>query len=285
MESSPARAGGRRGQPPPPVPDSVDRILAAWAEQAPELPVAPVGVVTRLARVRLRLDEELAGLFAQYDLSAADFGVIAALRRAGPPYQLRQSVLMEQLGLTSGTVSVRLTRLVGKQVVTREPLAHDGRGAVITLTEKGLRLFDQVGPAHLKNEDLVLSALTGPEQEQLAGLLRKLLVGFEHERAVSPLGMVLAPAHLARRMRVAVGLSDTPGLLVSEVVPGSVAAAAGVQAGDVLTAVDGEPLHSCVSLAEHTMAGRRVVEFTVLRGSDSLTVTMSFSTGTSSASG
>src|SRR5690348_15577220 len=70
MDSSPARSGGREGPLPPPVPDSVDRILAAWAEQAPELPVAPVGVVTRLARVRLRLDEELAGLFAQYDLSA-----------------------------------------------------------------------------------------------------------------------------------------------------------------------------------------------------------------------
>src|SRR4051812_30946999 len=108
----------RRG-PPVPLPDSVDRIAAAWAREAPELPVGPMHVITRLARVRARLDEELATVFSRYDLSAADFAVIAALRRSGAPYRLRQSVLMDQLGLTSGTVSVRINRLERKAVVTR----------------------------------------------------------------------------------------------------------------------------------------------------------------------
>src|SRR3954468_16833291 len=111
--------------------DSVDRILAGWAHQDPDLPVRPISVITRLARLRARFDEELAGLFARYDLTAPDFAVIAALRRAGPPYRLRQSVLMQRLGLTSGTVSLRLTRLVAKGVVTREPDPEVARGALI----------------------------------------------------------------------------------------------------------------------------------------------------------
>ena len=101
--------------------DSVDRIVAEWGVERPDLPVGPVEVLTRLNRLRTRIDDELAAVFARYDLSAADFTVIAALRRAGTPYMLPQSVLMARLGLTSGTVSVRLGRLEGKGVVTRAP--------------------------------------------------------------------------------------------------------------------------------------------------------------------
>ena len=93
------------------MPDSVDRIVAEWRRERPDLAVAPIEVLTRLGRVRTRIDEELAAVFAGYDLSPADFTVIAALRRAGEPYTLPQSALMARLGLTSGTVSVRLGRL------------------------------------------------------------------------------------------------------------------------------------------------------------------------------
>src|SRR5690348_609860 len=232
-------------------------------------------VITRLARIRTRFDEELATVFSRYDLSAADFAVIAALRRAGRPYRLRQSVLMDELGLPSGTVSVRINRLDRKQIVTRASSSEDARGTVVTLTEKGLRLFDEVGPAHLRNEDVLLSALSDDERAQLTGLLRKLLVSFEHERAAGLLGMVLAPAHVARRMRTSVGLSDTPGLLVTSVTAGSPAQRAGLQEGDLLTAVDGVPLRSCVDLAEWTRSGGdQPLTFSVLRGSDRLDVSL-----------
>jgi DNA-binding MarR family transcriptional regulator len=250
------------------VEDVVDRVVREWAAELPDLPVAPIEIVTRVGRLRARFDDELAGLFARFDLSAADFAVIAALRRAGSPYRLPQSVLMARLGLTSGTISVRLTRLVAKDVVERGPSPDDARGTLITLTGKGLRLFDEVAPAHLENEDVLLSALTADEREQLAGLLRKLLVGFEQERSRGPLGLTLAPAHVARRMRRSVGLPDTPGLLVLEVSPET---PGGLAAGDLLVAVDGVELRSCVTLAEH-LAGGQDVRFQVLRGADAHTV-------------
>ena len=91
--------------------DEVDRLLADWAGQRPDLDFTPVGVVTRLSRLRGYLDAELAGVFARYGLTSADFLVIVSLRRGGPPYRMPQARLMEALGLTSGTVSVRLDRL------------------------------------------------------------------------------------------------------------------------------------------------------------------------------
>lgn len=238
------------------VRDSVDRIVAEWAEERPDLPVAPIEVLARLARVRTLVDAELAQVFSRHDLSPADFSVIAALRRAGAPHALAQSALMTRLGLTSGTISVRLARLQDKGVVTRAPSADNARGVLVTLTAKGAELFDRVAPEHLANEDVLLSALTPPERTQLAGLLRKLLVAFEHEESTSPVGFTIAPAHLARRARKAVGLSDRAGLLVQHVDATGPAATAGLAPGDLIVGVDGQDdaLVSCIELARATAA-------------------------------
>lgn len=263
----------------PRVLDSVDRIVAEWRIERPDLAVAPIEVMTRLGRVRTRIDEELAAVFAGYDLSSADFTVIAALRRAGSPYSLPQSALMARLGLTSGTVSVRLGRLEGKGIVTRTPSSDDARGVLVALTDKGAQLFDRVAPVHLRNEDVLLSALSDAERDQLARLLRKLLVGFEHERSVSPLGFTVSAAHVARRARTAVGLSDRAGLLVQDVEPAGPAADAGLQVGDLIVGLeqDAMPLLSCVDLATATAAARnahRPLVLGVLRGEQARAVSI-----------
>ena len=51
------------------VQDSVDRIVAEWGAERPDLAVGPVEVLTRLSRVCTRVDDELAAVFAHYDLS------------------------------------------------------------------------------------------------------------------------------------------------------------------------------------------------------------------------
>ena len=226
--------------------DSVDAILEQWHRERPDLPVAPVGVVTRLARVRSHLDTALADVFAGYDLTPADFQALVTLRRGGAPYRMGQAELMKAMGLTSGTISLRLARLEQRGVVARDPDPDDKRSSTVRLTDQGLDLFDQIAPAHLLSEDQLLSALTPAELGVLADLLRKLLGSYEHTgpRAAHAWGMTLEPAHIARRRRTAVGLSDRPGLLVSHVHPGSPAQLAGVQAGDLLTDCGDRPVHT-----------------------------------------
>lgn len=252
--------------------DDVDQLLMEWFEQRPDLDFTPVGVVTRLARVRSYLDAELAAVYARYKLSAADFLVIITLRRTGTPFAMPQARLMDALGLTSGTVSVRLDRLQKADIVTRQPDPGSARGSLVQLTPRGLELFDQAAPAHLANEDRLLSALSDRERLTLADLLRRLHASFESSttHVAAPLGLTLEPAHKARARRQAVGLTDPPGLLVVGVRPASPAAAAGVERGDLLTHLDGAAVISSTGLAIklEAMTGRRSARIELLRGDE-----------------
>lgn len=258
--------------------DDIDLLLMQWHEQRPDLDFTPVGIVTRLARVRSYLDAELSAVYARYGLSAADFLVIITLRRSGAPFAMPQARLMDALGLTSGTVSVRLDRLQKAGIVTRHPGPRSARGSLVQLTPRGLDLFDQAAPDHLANEDRLLAALSPSERVTLADLLRRLHASFESTttQVAAPLGLTLEPAHLARARRQAVGLTDPAGLLVVAVQPGTPAAAAGIERGDLLTHLDGAAVISSTGLAIQlqAMTGRRPARVELLRGDEELVVHM-----------
>jgi DNA-binding MarR family transcriptional regulator len=238
--------------------------------------VRPVGIITRIGRLRARLDTEVAAVFDRYDLTPADFEVIVTLRRCGSPFRLPQARLMTRLGLTSGTVSVRIDRLVTKGVVRRERDQRDARVTFVGLTEQGHRLFDDVAPVHLRNEDRLLSALDDNERDQLAGLLRRLLASLERDTVdtARSLGLELEPAPLARARRAAVGLSDKAGLLVLQVLPGTAAARAGVTAGDLIVAVDDRPTRNGAALHAAIEAARATATLRLLRGDQEVALTI-----------
>ena len=91
------------------------------------------------------------------------------------------------------------------------------------------------------------------------------------EQAERPfLGVAVAPAHASRRMRRAVGLPERDGLLVRGVEESSPAAQAGIEAGDLIVAVGGEPLDGIDALhraldAATTNGG---LTLTVVRGTE-----------------
>jgi serine protease Do len=88
------------------------------------------------------------------------------------------------------------------------------------------------------------------------------------------LGVGLAPAHVARRLRRAVGLSERDGLLVREVEDDSPAARAGVAEGDLIVEADGKPVASADDLFDvlGSIAANQSLELTLLRGDEERTV-------------
>src|SRR3954447_5803625 len=222
--------------------DSVDALLASWHERRPELDFSPVAVISRLGRVRGYIAAELDRVYAAHGLGAATFGVLVTLARIGDEQGVSQRRLMDELQLTSGTISVRIDRLVEEGLVIRRPDPESKRNALITLTPHGRELFERVVPAHLANERRLLAALSDDERETLAGLLRKLLVEFEGSSAPGRLGVTLAPAHVTIALREAVGLPPIAGLLVRTVEDGP------LRPGDVLVRANGRELRSIADL-------------------------------------
>jgi DNA-binding MarR family transcriptional regulator len=235
-----------------PVPDHTDRVLHQWAKVRPDLDVASIGVISRLERLRAIIAEEQEAVFAEHGISNPTFTTLVTLVRINQPGGISQRRLANEMGLTPGTVSARLDRLVADDLVIRSPDPADKRGSLVTLTGRGRELFEAVVPAHLANQVRLLGSLTSDEQATLAGLLRKLLVAFEGsaelEHLPVRLGLTLAPVHVALAMQRAVGLPERPGLLVRSAEEGSPAAVAGLAEGDILTEAGGTPLRSVSAL-------------------------------------
>lgn len=254
--------------------DSVDRLLESWACAAPDLDLSPVAIVARLGRVRHIIETEHAATFAEHGLNGPDFSALVTLRRLERPGGVPQSLLMRELNLTSGTVSVRVERLSARGLARRSPDPSDQRNSLVTLTDAGRRLFEQVTPAHVATENRLLAALSTEQREELVGLLRQLLVSFEGsttEGSSVRVGLTLAPAHSTLEIRRAAGLPDVLGLLVREVEPDGPAAEAGIRVGDVLVAAEGTALRSVMALyaavRERGRGGR--LSLTGVRGVDS----------------
>ncbi|MEO8461578.1 MAG: trypsin-like peptidase domain-containing protein [Chloroflexota bacterium] len=87
------------------------------------------------------------------------------------------------------------------------------------------------------------------------------------------LGIEVAPAHVARRLRRAVGLPDRDGLLVRAVDDGSPAAEAGIREGDLIIRVAGSEVADPDGLVGAMAGAKGAIEVVVVRGTEDLTVT------------
>ena len=108
--------------------------------------------------------------------------MLAALRRAGAPYQLSPKALLQQTLVSSGTMTNRIDRLVARGLVERRTDPNDGRGILVQMTAQGLTRVDAAITRLVDAEAELLASLSPADQERLAALLRKLSLGFDAER-------------------------------------------------------------------------------------------------------
>jgi DNA-binding MarR family transcriptional regulator len=157
--------------------DEVDRLIAAWKRERPDLDLSPLSVLSRITRIARHLDIARRDAFG--DLENWGFDVLAALRRAGAPHQLSPGQLMQETMVTSGTMTNRLDRLEELHLITREQDPDDGRGSLVTLTKAGVRAVDSALEDLLENERKLLKALTLKDRDTLAELLSTLVTEFD----------------------------------------------------------------------------------------------------------
>ncbi|MCK2037383.1 MarR family transcriptional regulator [Microbacterium sp. SSW1-49] len=159
--------------------DEVDRIVGAWNTQRPDLDFSPLEVLSRMDRLSRHLDRARRDVFRRSDLEPWEWDVLSALRRAGAPFQLSPKQLLQQTLVSSGTMTNRIDRLVGRRFVRREADPGDGRSVLVILTDDGRIRVDAAITRLVDVEAALLQALSRGDRDRLAGLLRKLSLSFD----------------------------------------------------------------------------------------------------------
>ena len=157
--------------------DEVDRIVAAWHRERPDLDVTPMLVLSRVTRLAHHLDRQRAVAFTAHGIEPHEFDVLAALRRAGPPYQLSPGQLTRETLVTSGTMTNRVDRLAARGLVSREERPEDRRGVLVRLTAAGKHTVDTALADLLAAERRIVDALGEDDRAAVAEALRRLLRG------------------------------------------------------------------------------------------------------------
>jgi DNA-binding MarR family transcriptional regulator len=155
--------------------DDVDRIVAQWAQERPDLQTEAMAVFGRVYRIARLVGDRQEAVYAAFGINRGDFDVLATLRRSGTPFRLAPKDLTSSLMLTSGGMTGRLDRLERRGLVTRAPDPADRRGLTITLTPEGRALVDDAVTAGLDAQREVLERLPPKSRSQLSSLLRELL--------------------------------------------------------------------------------------------------------------
>jgi DNA-binding MarR family transcriptional regulator len=239
------------------------------------LSTSPHTLVGSAIAVGRHLESELEEVLAAHRLSLQSFFVLGALASA-PERTLTQKQLVSAAGRTAGTTSVRLHRLQRAGLIERSRADEDARLVRVRLTDAGAELHERAAETCAQAATR-LTAPLGDHADELGALLGRWLEFFAPAHPVARrLGVVVATAAVADRMRRAVGLPAAGGLLVLEVEDGSPAAAAGLEQGDLIQTLDDEPVHSTGDLERALERAGDRARAGVLRGVQPRAVEVSF---------
>ena len=166
--------------------DHVDRLTEQWASQRPELDTRPLRISARVVRLQRFLDQRIAATLEQLDVNEGEVNVLAALRRAGPPYQLTPTELYRGLLLSSSAMTHRIDRLEANDLVRRIPDTDDGRRVRVALTDRGREVVDEAMDRTVTSLSAITDLLDDDEHAALEAMLARLLAAFERDEAATP---------------------------------------------------------------------------------------------------
>jgi DNA-binding MarR family transcriptional regulator len=158
--------------------DHVDELIAQWRRERPDLELAPMATFGRLGRLHAHASAAIAAVFTAHGLTIGEFDVLAALRRAGAPHEMKPTQLAQLLMLSPAGMTNRLDRLEDAGHVERRSDPTDRRSWIVALTAAGREVVDRAVTEHVANEAALLAPLNKADRAALDRLLRKLLAQF-----------------------------------------------------------------------------------------------------------
>ncbi|KFZ38463.1 MarR family transcriptional regulator [Shewanella mangrovi] len=103
---------------------------------------------------------------------------IHAVEILGAHGALRMKSLAEKLGVTTGTLTVLIDRLVNNGLVSRQAAEGDRRAIEVMLTDAGRKMFEEHDQLHLQLTKEMLVTLDDDECQQFLQFLKKINAAF-----------------------------------------------------------------------------------------------------------
>lgn len=141
----------------------------------------------RVAKIGRLLERDLVQIAARHSLALSDWEALSFLQRSGSPYEASPKALAHALGVTAGTMSVRIDRLVQAGLVEPGTTREDRRSRPVRLTQEGRRRWrDATDERTAIEQRLIGETLSSDELETLNPLLARLLERLEDELGPAP---------------------------------------------------------------------------------------------------
>lgn len=154
----------------------VDDFSQAWEREYPDADdTSGMLLVARLARLSVLIEAFEADALAPFDLMPSDYAVLAALRRAGEPYELAPTELYTALERSSGGMTKMLKRLESLGLVTRVPDSRDRRSTLVRLTEAGKKTEQQAFETFVEKTHELLSSSSRRDLARISESVHELL--------------------------------------------------------------------------------------------------------------
>lgn len=103
-------------------------------------------------------------------LTSSQFAVLEALYNKG---DLRIWELIEKILTTSGNITVVIKNLEKDEFIRKYSDPEDKRSMIISITDKGRKIMDDIFPKHVENINEIFSILTIEEKLELKKILKK----------------------------------------------------------------------------------------------------------------
>ena len=128
-------------------------------------------LIISLSRTMQSINKKQTKLINEKSLTLPQFGVLELLYHKGP---LCISDIIEKTLSTSGNMTVVIENLRKDKCIEKIKDETDQRKYIISLTEKGKMIIEDVFHVHLENLDIIFRKLSKEEKKELLNLLKKL---------------------------------------------------------------------------------------------------------------
>lgn len=155
--------------------DPIQEMTDAWREELPDLDVAPMATLAQVNRLALLVNRRVEEALSGEGRTLADFDVLSALRRQGPPYRLKPSELSRQVMLSASGMTHRVDLLEAAGLVERQLDPDNRRITPVALTDEGVQAAEALVRLVVAVEAGVLDCVTPSQQSSLDRLTGRIV--------------------------------------------------------------------------------------------------------------